>query len=131
MNWLEQHHVMCNFLHKSILCTDSQGNQVKIQGIPNKVSIRKISTLQENKCIRKGCKLFVVNIQNIEVVREQHIEDFLVLVDFKDVFPKQIPRLPLKREFYFSKEMTPGSGPASKSPYRINASELAELKLQL
>ena len=30
MDWLEQHHVMLDCLHKSILCTDSQGNQVKV-----------------------------------------------------------------------------------------------------
>ena len=34
MDWLEQHHVMLDCLHKSILCTNSQGNQVKVQGIP-------------------------------------------------------------------------------------------------
>ena len=30
MDWLEIHHVMLDCLHKSILCTYSQGNQVKI-----------------------------------------------------------------------------------------------------
>ena len=30
MDWLEQHHVMLDCLHKSILCTDSLGNQVKV-----------------------------------------------------------------------------------------------------
>ena len=54
MDWLEQHHVMLNCLHNSILCRDSQGNQTNIQGIPNKVSIRKIYSLQVKKCIRKG-----------------------------------------------------------------------------
>ena len=66
MDWLEQHHVMLGSLHKSILCTYSQGNQVKIQGIPKKFFVRKISALQAKKCIRKGRKLFAVNIQNIE-----------------------------------------------------------------
>ena len=62
MEWLEQHRVMLDCLHKSILCTDGQGNQVKVQGIPKKVSIRHIYALQENKCVRKGFKLFAVNI---------------------------------------------------------------------
>ena len=79
MNWLEQHHAMLDFLHKSILCTDVQGNQAKVKGISKKVSIRKISGLQETKCVRKGCKLFVVNIQDIESEREQRIEDFPIL----------------------------------------------------
>ena len=96
MNWLEQHHVMLDFLHNSILCTDGQGNQVKAQGITKKVSIRQIFALQEKKCIRKGCKLFAVNIRDIETEREQHIEDCPVLVEFKDVFPKELPGLPSK-----------------------------------
>ena len=40
MDWLEQHHVMLDCLHKSILYTESQGNQVNIQGIPNKVQCK-------------------------------------------------------------------------------------------
>ena len=87
---------MLDFLHKSILCTDSQGNLVKIQGIPKKVSVRQISVLQAKKCIRKACKLFAVNIQDIEAEREQHIEDFPVLVDFIYLFHEEILRLPPK-----------------------------------
>ena len=49
MYWLEQQHVMIDFLQNSILCTYSKGNQVKIQGVPNKVSERHISSLQEKK----------------------------------------------------------------------------------
>ena len=87
MDWLEHHHVMLHFLHKSILCTDSQGNQVNVQGIPKKVSVRKISTLQAKKWIRKGCKLFAVKIRDIESEREQHIEDFPVLEEFETQSP--------------------------------------------
>ena len=104
---------------------------MKVQGIPKKVSIRQISSLQAKKCIRKGCKLFAVNIRDIEYDREQCIEDFCVIEEFKDVFPKEIPRLPLKRDLYFSIKLTPGLVPASKSPYRMSAPELVELKLQL
>ena len=131
MDWLEQHHVMIGFLHKSILCTYIQGNQVKIQGIKKKVSIRQISTLQAKKCIRKGWKLFAVNIRDIEFEREQRIEDFLVLVEFQDMFPEEITELPPKGDLDFFIKLTPGSVPASKSPYRMSAWELVELKLQL
>ena len=91
MDGLEQHHVMLDCLHKSILCTDSQGNQVKVQGIPKKVSVRQISSLQAKKCVRKGCKLFAMNIWDVESDREQRIEDFPVLEEFKDVFLEEIP----------------------------------------
>ena len=47
-----------------------------------------------------------MNIKNIEAEREQHIEDFPVLVDFKDVFCEEIIGLPPKRGLYFSIELT-------------------------
>ena len=65
MGWMEQHRVMLNCLHKPILCTNCQGNPVKIQDTPKKVFVRQISALQAKKCFRKGCKLFAVNIQDI------------------------------------------------------------------
>ena len=73
MDWLEQHHVTLDCLHKSILCTDSQWNQVKVQGIPKKVSLRQISALQAKKCVRKGCKLFAVDIRDVVFDSEQCI----------------------------------------------------------
>ena len=78
------------------MCIDTQGNPVNVQGIPNKVYVRKISSLQGKKCSRKGYKLFAVKFQDIKAEREQHIEDFPVLVDFKDVFPEEILGLPPK-----------------------------------
>ena len=91
--------------------------------------MRKISSLQTKKCIRKGFKLFAVNIQDIEDEREQHIKEFPVLVDFTDVFLEVIPGLPPKQDLYFSIELTLGSVPASKSPYRMSTPDLVELKL--
>ena len=131
MDWFEQHHVMLDFLHKLILCTDSQGNQVKVQGIPKKVSVRKISILQVKKWIRKAYNLFAVNIQDIDSKIEEWIKDFPILVVFEDVFLHEILGLPPKRDLYFSIELTPGSVSASKAPYHMSALELVELKLQL
>ena len=98
MDWLEQHHVMLDCLNKSILCIDSQCNQTNIQGIPKKVSIRRISSLQLKKCIRKGYKIFAVNIQDVEVEREKQIDEFLIL--------EEIPKLPSKWDLYFSIELS-------------------------
>ena len=73
VEWLKQHHVMVDCLHKCILCTDGQGNQVKVQGIPKKVYVIQISTLQAKKCVRKGCNLFVTfpSLQPVKRTRLQ------------------------------------------------------------
>ena len=47
------------------------------------------------------------------------------------MFPKEILGLPPKQDLDFSIELTLGSVPASKAPYRMSAPELVELKLQL
>ena len=131
MELLEQHHAMIDFLHKSILCIDRQGNQVKILGIPKKVYVRKISALQAKKCVMKGIKLFAIKIWDIESNRGKHIEYFTVLEELKDVSPKEIPGLPPKRDLYFSIKLSLGSVPAYKYPYCMSAPKLVELKLQL
>ena len=75
-----------------------QGNKLKVQGIPKKVFVRKISALKAKKYIRKGCKLFAVNIRDIEYEREKCTEYFPVLEEFKDVFPEEILGLPPKQD---------------------------------
>ena len=72
-----------------------------------------------------------MNIQDVEVEREKHIKDFPFLVEFTDVFPEEIPRLPLKRDLEFSMKLIAGLVSSSKSPYCISAPKLVDLKLQL
>ena len=47
------------------------------------------------------------------------------------MFPEELPGLPPVREIDFVVELVPGAAPISRAPYRMSASELAELKKQL
>ncbi|GJU11108.1 hypothetical protein Tco_1133504 [Tanacetum coccineum] len=51
--------------------------------------------------------------------------------EFADVFPDELPGLPLAREIEFGIELIPGAEPISKAPYRMAPVELKELKEQL
>jgi len=51
--------------------------------------------------------------------------------EFPEVFPDEIPDVPPEREVEFSIDLVPGTKPVSMAPYRMSASELAELKKQL
>ena len=44
---------------------------------------------------------------------------------------RSLPRLPPERELDFTIEIKPGAEPISKTPYRMMASELCELQMQL
>jgi hypothetical protein len=47
------------------------------------------------------------------------------------VFPEELPGMPPNREIEFVIDLAPGTAPIAKRPYRMAATELAELKKQL
>jgi hypothetical protein len=51
--------------------------------------------------------------------------------DFSDVFPKELPGMPLDREVELVIDLLPRTAPISKRPYRMSVEELKELKKQL
>jgi hypothetical protein len=52
-----------------------------------------------------------------------------MLWEFIDVFPQEVPRLPLKRDIDFSIDLVPGEVPTSKVPYRLCRLDLVEMKV--
>jgi hypothetical protein len=51
-----------------------------------------------------------------------------VVRDFPDVFPEELPRIPLDREVEFVIDLLLGTAPISKRQYRMSVEELKELK---
>jgi hypothetical protein len=60
-------------------------------------------------------------------VVERKIEDILVVREFSDMCPDDLPVMPPERAI----ELQPGSAPIAKSLYRMTPMELVELKIQL
>jgi hypothetical protein len=54
-----------------------------------------------------------------------------VVRDFSDVFPEELPGMPLDREVEFVMYLLPGTAPISKWPYKMSVEELKEFKKQL
>ncbi|GKF29670.1 hypothetical protein Tco_0096012, partial [Tanacetum coccineum] len=48
-----------------------------------------------------------------------------------DVFPEDLPGLPLAQKVEFLIDLVPGAAPVARSPYRLAPSELQELSAQL
>ena len=59
------------------------------------------------------------------------LEDILVMNEFHEVFPKELPGLPPDREIEFKIDLLPRTTPISKVPYKMAPSKLRELKSQL
>jgi hypothetical protein len=59
------------------------------------------------------------------------LDQYPVLSEFKDVFPNELPGLPLERGLDFTIEIKPGADPISKILYSMTTPKLCELHIQL
>ena len=59
------------------------------------------------------------------------LEEVPVVNEYPDVFPEELPGMPPDRDIEFVIDLVPGTAPIAKRPYRMAATELAELKKQL
>jgi hypothetical protein len=109
MNWLAQ--------HKAILNTDlrtirlSYGHEEVLLSILVAIPAKPIGKVYE------------------AIIPE--IQDILVVCEFPDVFPEDLPGLPPEKDVEFVIELKPGTAPISRRSYRMPPNELAELKTQL
>lgn len=56
------------------------------------------------------------------------MEDVLIVAKFFDVFFKDLPEMPPKREIEFIEEVIHGMAPIFKEPYKMALTQLNELK---
>ena len=59
------------------------------------------------------------------------VENILVVKYFLDVFPEELLSIPPKREVDLSIDILPGTAPTFRAPYRMAATKLKEIKIQL
>nr|GFB13555.1 putative reverse transcriptase domain-containing protein [Tanacetum cinerariifolium] len=62
---------------------------------------------------------------------DKRLEDIPVAREFLDVFPKDLPGLPLIRQVEFQIDLIPRVAPVDRVPYRLAPSEMQELSGQL
>ena len=71
--------------------------------------------------------IFFVDVKG----KEKTLENVLVVNEFPDVFPEDLPRIPLSWGVDFAIELELGTGHIFKAPYCMAPAELKELKVQL
>jgi hypothetical protein len=107
MNWLAQHKATLNTDQRTIRLSHNQEEILLSIPIPTKATSR----------------VYEANIPEIK--------DILVVCEFPDVFPEDLPGLPPERVVEFVIELKPGTAPVSRRSYQMPPNELAELKIQL
>lgn len=87
-----------------------------------------ISSIEVAQLLEEDCLSYLATMVNMSV-EEPKMENIVVVRDFADVFPKELPGLPLERKIKFVIELASGIEPISKASYRMALSELKELKV--
>jgi hypothetical protein len=107
-DWLSRHHAMIDVAARAIEIHSPLDGEITLY-------------LPDQGCTR-SCAFAMI---------ESLVEKILVVCEYPDVFPDELPGMPPDRDIEFAIELQPGTAPISKRPYRMPPTELAKLKKQL
>lgn len=86
-----------------------------------------VSYLKAKRMMSKGCLAYLAHIVDIEL--EALILQYVPIVkEFPEVFPDDLPGLPLERVIDFGIDVRPNTQPISIQPYILVVIELNEFK---
>ncbi|XP_070010935.1 uncharacterized protein [Nicotiana sylvestris] len=92
--------------------------------------VRFISYLKVKKMITKWCIYHIVRVRDVDA-EIPTLQSILVVKKYADVFPDELPGIPLEREIDFGIDLLLGTQPISIPPCEMAPAELKELKEQL
>jgi len=95
------------------------------------LALQLISAQKAIKKVEAGAACFMIVTQGEKKSIVKQIRNILVVDEYVDVFPDEIPDLPPSRDVDLTIDLIPGAGPVSMAPYRMAPTELAELKKQI
>ncbi|WMV33211.1 hypothetical protein MTR67_026596 [Solanum verrucosum] len=86
-----------------------------------------ISSIRARKLVGQGCLVYLDHIRDVEV-ESPSIEFIPVVLEFREVFPNNLPDMPPNGDIDFCIDLEPGTRPISIPLYRMASAELRELK---
>jgi hypothetical protein len=110
MDWLSKHKVLIDYAKKSVKLTTLHGKELEFVTDPMVTA--------------KG----VANCTKVNQLDSSQGSEIPVINEFPDVFPEDLPGMPLDRDIEFVIELKPGTAPIYKTPFRMTTPELGELK---
>jgi hypothetical protein len=113
MDWLSKHNRLVDCAKKAIRLTPSSGKELEY--------------VAENLVMNKAASNRIV-LNHLDATSTLDIK---TVSKYLDIFPEELPGMPLNREIEFVIELVPGTAHIFKRPYRIATNQLAELKEQL
>jgi hypothetical protein len=113
------------FLEDSIIAGTS-GREVVFLGSSPKFTLSLLSKLLPGRRSRKSGIFFSMVVESEAALRMQDIH---VVCNYADVFPAELPSIPLEHDASFEIKLIPGTQPIYKAPYQMATKEQVELTL--
>ena len=130
MDWLSSYHAIIDCFCKEVTFHIPNQPSFKFCGDRKITPTCLISALKVSKLLKKGGQGFLAHVVDSRVASSP-ISEIPIIHEFSDVFPDELPRVPIDREIEFSIGLLPGVSPISIAPYRMAPLELKEMKIQL
>ena len=126
MDWLATHYALVDCFAKRVTFHIPGQPEFCFEWSPSDTSVQLISIMKAQSSLKKGYQGYLDYVVGND--KDVKLDDIPRVRDYLDVFPKELPRLPPKREIEFTIEFVPGMNPISKVPYQMVPLELKELK---
>ena len=100
MDWLSKHRAIVDCDKKIVRLKCSDLSEVTVHSIQYGAVSNVISAMQARRLLRKGCEAFLAMV--LDSKRGQvEFENILVVKNFPDVFPEELPGIPPVREWNY------------------------------
>ena len=126
MDWLTAYKVVIDYERRRVTVCTQDGTHVVFQGDKHDILPQ---TVYESRC-QGQLAGWLVNLTLEDEVRPD-LDLPLVVCEYEDIFPDELPGLPPQRVVDFGIELHLGTSPISMTPLRMTPVELQEFRVQL
>ena len=84
-------------------------------GTTKKLRTPIIFAMKVRRLLNSGCMGYLASVVDTSLEQQLKPEDVPVVHNFLDIFPDDLPRLPLDREIEFAIDLIPSTTPISKA----------------
>ncbi|XP_070034328.1 uncharacterized protein [Nicotiana tomentosiformis] len=130
MDWLSLYHAILDCHAKTVTLAMPELPRFEWKGSSVSASRRVISFLKDRHMVGKGCLAYLYYVRDT-TIETPVIDSVLVVREFSDVFPSDLPGMPPDHDIDLCIDLAPGTQPISIPLYRMDPKELKELKEQL
>jgi hypothetical protein len=88
-------------------------------------------TKEDGTIVEFSAAIPVEQVSLLNKVQGTSLDEIGIVREYPDVFPGELPGMPLNHDIEFMIELLPRKTPISKRPYSVPVNELVELKKQI